>query len=162
MRRCLILRQGTSPPRPPAPFPSGSMFQNGKNLSRVRKPAQKPRALDRFLPFRRATGMRERGPLGGGSSPPRHATKDYGPLKPKTSCRGDLRRGTTTSGPGRGPMGGFEVTLYVRSCSANRGSSSALQWTITGPHTRASGQPTSYSRRPKTYGGFIRCWYITQ
>jgi hypothetical protein len=42
------------------------MFQNGKNLSRVRKPPQKPRALDRFLPFRRATGMRERGPLGGG------------------------------------------------------------------------------------------------
>jgi len=38
LRRCLILRQGTSPLRPPAPFPSGSMFQNGKNLSRVRKP----------------------------------------------------------------------------------------------------------------------------
>jgi hypothetical protein len=38
MRRCLILRQGTSPLRPPAPFPSESMFQNGKNLSRVRKP----------------------------------------------------------------------------------------------------------------------------
>jgi hypothetical protein len=38
MRRCLILRQGTSPLRPPAPFPSESMFQNGRNLSRVRKP----------------------------------------------------------------------------------------------------------------------------
>src|SRR4030095_8117848 len=66
MRRCLILRQGTSPLRPPAPFPSGSMFQNGKNLSRVRKP-RKNRALDRFLPFRRATGMRERGAPGRGA-----------------------------------------------------------------------------------------------
>ena len=38
MRRCLILRQGDEPPETPAPFPSGSMFQNGRNLSRVRKP----------------------------------------------------------------------------------------------------------------------------
>ena len=38
MRRCLILRQGDKPPETPAPFPSESMFQNGRKLSRVRKP----------------------------------------------------------------------------------------------------------------------------
>jgi len=27
----------------------------------------------------------------------------------ENSCRADLRRGTTTSGPGRGPLAGFEV-----------------------------------------------------
>jgi hypothetical protein len=38
MRRCLILCQGASPLRPPAPFPSDFIFQKGRNLSRVRKP----------------------------------------------------------------------------------------------------------------------------
>ena len=38
MRRCLILLQGASPLRPPAPFPSSTRFRNGGNLSRVRKP----------------------------------------------------------------------------------------------------------------------------
>src|SRR5664279_131957 len=37
MRRRLILRQGASPLRPPAPFPSGFMFQNGGDLSRARR-----------------------------------------------------------------------------------------------------------------------------
>jgi hypothetical protein len=63
MRRCLILRQGTSPLRPPAPFPSGSMFQNGRNLSRVRKPRKKLRALDKFLPFRRLNWDEGKGAL---------------------------------------------------------------------------------------------------
>src|SRR5947208_1224171 len=44
MRRCLILRQGTRPLRPPAPFPSEFMFHS-EDL----------------------TGMRERGPLERGS-----------------------------------------------------------------------------------------------
>ena len=65
MRRCLILRQGTSPLKPPAPFPSGSMFQNGRNLSRVRKPRTNRAPLTDFFRSESATGMRERGPLGG-------------------------------------------------------------------------------------------------
>ena len=46
-----------------------------------------------------------------------------GQLKSKTSCRGGLRRGTTTTCPGRGPMAGFEVTLYGRICGDHRGQS---------------------------------------
>uniref|UniRef100_Q01QW5 Uncharacterized protein n=1 Tax=Solibacter usitatus (strain Ellin6076) TaxID=234267 RepID=Q01QW5_SOLUE len=42
---------GGEPPETPAPFPSGTRFQNGGNPSRVRKPAQHRRALDRFPPF---------------------------------------------------------------------------------------------------------------
>ena len=116
---------GDKPPETPGPLSLGIYVPERKESVKGSQAAQKPRALDRFLPFRRATGMRERGPLGGGSSPPRHATKDYGPLKPKTSCRGDLRRGTTTSGPGRGPMAGFEVTLYGRICTDHRGAGGA-------------------------------------
>ena len=97
------------------------MFRNGKNLSRVRKPRKNRAPLTEFLPFRRATGMRERGPLGGARRRPGWWREAAGDLKPKTSCRGDLRYGTTTSGPGRGPMAGFEVTLYGRICGDHRG-----------------------------------------
>src|ERR1022692_33337 len=41
--------------------------------------------------------------------------------KSKTSCRGGHRRGTTTSGPGRGPLAGFEVTFYGRFSGDRRG-----------------------------------------
>jgi hypothetical protein len=51
MRLCLKLRQGTSPLRPPAPFPSGFRFQNGGNLSRVRKPRNYSAPLTDPLPF---------------------------------------------------------------------------------------------------------------
>src|ERR1035437_7711261 len=43
------------------------------------------------------------------------------PHKSKTSCRGGHRRGTTTSGPGRGPLAGFEVTLFGRFWGDRRG-----------------------------------------
>src|ERR1035441_8524357 len=43
------------------------------------------------------------------------------PHKSKTSCRGGHRRGTTTSGPGRGPLAGLEVTLYGRFWADRRG-----------------------------------------
>ena len=62
MRRCLKLRQGASPLRPPAPFPSGSRFQNGGNLSRVRKPRNNGAPLTNPLRSEDATEMRERGP----------------------------------------------------------------------------------------------------
>jgi hypothetical protein len=62
MRRCLILRQGASPLRPPAPFPSGSMLQNGGNLSRVRKPRKNGAPLTDSLRSEDSTKMRERGP----------------------------------------------------------------------------------------------------
>src|ERR1035441_941732 len=62
MRRCLILRQGASPLSPPAPFPSGSRFQNGGNLSRVRKPRNNGAPLTNPLRSEDATEMRERGP----------------------------------------------------------------------------------------------------
>ena len=72
MRRCLILRQGASPLRPPAPFPSGPMFQNGGNLSRVRKPRKTGAPLTDSLRSKDSTEMRERGPFGkrGTPSPP--------------------------------------------------------------------------------------------
>jgi hypothetical protein len=38
----VILRQGASPLRPPAPFPSDLIVGAGRDLSRVRKPRQKP------------------------------------------------------------------------------------------------------------------------
>jgi hypothetical protein len=63
MRRCLILRQGASPLRPPAPFPSTSMFQNGGNLSRVRKPRRNGAPLTDCHRSADTAEMRERGPL---------------------------------------------------------------------------------------------------
>jgi hypothetical protein len=45
--------RGTSPLRPPAPFPCRLIVRNGPHRSRVRKPRRKPRALDRCGPFRR-------------------------------------------------------------------------------------------------------------
>jgi hypothetical protein len=63
MRRCLILRQGASPLRPPAPFPSGSMLQNGGNLSRVRKPRRNGAPLTDCHRSEDTAEMRERGPL---------------------------------------------------------------------------------------------------
>jgi hypothetical protein len=62
MRRCLILRQGASPLRPPAPFPSESMFQNGSNRSRVRKPRNNGAPLTDSFRSEETTEMRERGP----------------------------------------------------------------------------------------------------
>ena len=62
MRRCLMLRQGASPLRPPAPFPSGPMFQNGGNLSRVRKPRRNGAPLTDCHRSEETTEMRERGP----------------------------------------------------------------------------------------------------
>jgi len=44
--------QGRSP-ETPAAFPCASILQNGSPPSRVRYAAQKPRALDRCVPFRR-------------------------------------------------------------------------------------------------------------
>src|SRR5664280_2235943 len=43
------------------------------------------------------------------------------PHQSKTSCRGGHRRGTTTSGPGRGPLAGFAVTFYGRFSGDRRG-----------------------------------------
>jgi len=61
MRRCLILRQGGKPPETPAPFPSESSFQNGGNLSRVRKPRNYSAPLTDSLRSEETTEMRERG-----------------------------------------------------------------------------------------------------
>ena len=62
MRRRLKLRQGASPLRPPAPFPSGFMFQNGGNLSRVRKPRRNGAPLTACHRSEDTAEMRERGP----------------------------------------------------------------------------------------------------
>jgi hypothetical protein len=53
MRRCLILRQGASPLRPPAPFPSFFQLAEGRKIVKGSQAAQKARALDNFPPFRR-------------------------------------------------------------------------------------------------------------
>ena len=71
MRRCLILRQGASPLRPPAPFPSTSMFQNGGNLSRVRKPRGNGAPLTDCHRSEDSAEMRERGPLARAGGIPR-------------------------------------------------------------------------------------------
>jgi len=71
MRRCLILRQGASPLRPPAPFPSASMFQNGGNLSRVRKPRGNGAPLTDCHRSEDSAEMRERGPLARAGGIPR-------------------------------------------------------------------------------------------
>ena len=63
MRRCLILRQGASPLRPPAPFPSATILQKEGNLSRVRKPRKNGAPLTDSLPSEDFPQMRERGPL---------------------------------------------------------------------------------------------------
>jgi hypothetical protein len=64
LRRCLKLRQGASPLRPPAPFPSASMFQNGGNLSRVRKPRRNGAPLTDCHRSEDSAEMRERGAFG--------------------------------------------------------------------------------------------------
>jgi len=48
------------------------------------------------------------------------------PHQSKTSCRGGHRRGTTTSGPGRGPLAGFAVTFYGRFSGDRRGFSDII------------------------------------
>src|SRR5664279_3036182 len=50
------------------------------------------------------------------------------PHKSKTSYRVGHQRGTTTSGPGRGPLAGFEVTLYGRFWGDRRGERSGFQY----------------------------------
>jgi len=59
MRRCLILRQGASPLRPPAPFPSVLIVRKGGTLSRVRCASPNQAALDRVPPFPRNTACHE-------------------------------------------------------------------------------------------------------
>jgi hypothetical protein len=66
MRRCLKLRQGASPLRPPAPFPSNLIIGGGEDLSRVRKPRKKRAPLTNPLPHEQRANKRERGPLAGG------------------------------------------------------------------------------------------------
>lgn len=66
MRRCLKLRQGVTPLRPPAPFPCDLIIPNGGNLSRVRKPRTKRAPLTDSLRSGTPTDTRERGPLGWG------------------------------------------------------------------------------------------------
>ena len=68
MRRCLILHQGASPLRPPAPFPSTSMVWGEGNLSRVRKPRKSSAPLtDCLHPWDNAPMRRERGPKASGA-----------------------------------------------------------------------------------------------
>src|SRR5579862_9413686 len=61
MRRCLILRQGASPLRPRAPFPSGTRLQNGGNPSRVRQPRNNSAPLTDSHRSEQRAEMRERG-----------------------------------------------------------------------------------------------------
>ena len=61
MRRRLKLRQGQAL-RPPAPFPSGTRFQNGGNRSRVRKPRNIGAPLTDSHRSEERAEMRERGP----------------------------------------------------------------------------------------------------
>jgi len=62
MRRCLKLRQGASPLRPRPPFPGHWIIRSGRDLSRVRKPAQTP-PLTNLRRSEEVAMKRERGPL---------------------------------------------------------------------------------------------------
>ena len=55
---------GGKPPETPAPFPSESSFQNGGNLSRVRKPRNYSAPLTDSLRSEETTEMREKGAFG--------------------------------------------------------------------------------------------------
>src|ERR1035437_697695 len=70
------------------------------------------------------------------------------PHKSKTSCRGAHRRGTTTSGPGCGPLAGFEVTLYGRFWGDRRG----FKWIVefAGTHSTTCGTVLPMDR-PRTF-----------
>ena len=103
MRRCLILRQGARPLRPPAPFPFCFMLRKGGNLSRVRKPRpNNGRALDKFPPFRRILRDKGKGACVGGGriGPPVGRPRDFrdgpGPKNPLTSA-GLLMEAATVS-----------------------------------------------------------------
>ncbi len=71
MRRCLILRQGASPLRPPAPFPSGIRVSERKQSVKGSQAAQNRCApLTDHFRSEETTEMRERGRLGcGGRNP---------------------------------------------------------------------------------------------
>jgi hypothetical protein len=62
MRRCLILGQGASPLRPPAPFPWNWIIGNRGNPSRVRKPRARRAPLTDSRGRQRSPIRRERGP----------------------------------------------------------------------------------------------------
>ena len=64
MRRCLILRQGATPPETPVPLSLRFDVPDRQGPVKGSQAAQKQRALDRSLPIRKTTEMRERGPLG--------------------------------------------------------------------------------------------------
>ena len=70
MRRCLILRQGASPLRPPAPFPWFSIVRSEEELSRVRFAGAVAPPLTVLPHSQHRPIMRERGPLSGGPSLP--------------------------------------------------------------------------------------------
>jgi hypothetical protein len=63
MRRCLILRQGASPLRPPAPFPSALIVRKQGPLSRVRYAGKnRPPLTEGLASEHNIPVMRERGP----------------------------------------------------------------------------------------------------
>jgi hypothetical protein len=72
MRRCLILRQGASPLRPPAPFPSALRMGEPGDSSRVRKPRPNRAPLTNRLAPQTPTQTikRERGPKNSGLGEP--------------------------------------------------------------------------------------------
>ena len=64
MRRCLILRQGASPLRPPAPFPFRLIMGKAENLSRVRKPRKRRAPLTDSLPSQEVYWDKGKGAFG--------------------------------------------------------------------------------------------------
>jgi hypothetical protein len=117
---------GDKPPETPGPLSLGIYVPERKESVKGSQAAQKPRALDRFLPFRRATGMRERGAPGRGAHRRRTTqpkTTDLSNQKPLAAATsGAVQQPQVLAA---GPMAGFEVTLYGRICSDHRGDSAA-------------------------------------
>ena len=75
-----------------------------------------------------------------------------GQPKSETTCRGGLRRGTTTTCPGRGPMAGFEVTLYGRFWGDRRGPDARFEKLVQGvieKHPRGQPKATTISMPPR-------------
>ena len=61
LRLCLKLRQGASPLKPPPPLPCNRGFQNGWNLSRVRRPRKNRAPLTDPIRSEKPTNARQRG-----------------------------------------------------------------------------------------------------
>jgi len=152
MRRCLKLRQGARPLRPPAPFPSESMFQNGGNLSRVRKPRNNGAPLTDSLRSADSPEIRERGPQPSAPHVPppvgRHAVQNQGR---RTARYARMRRclklcqGASPLRPPQWPL--TQAGLLMEAVTVGEWSGTRNAGAFNNRATRATGSPRGHPAR---------------